>query len=79
MAPDAQDYLTFTYTRPIGRTDAAFFLRSSGNLQNWETRTEEQALVTKTLNRDATETIKLRDAVPAGEGPRFLQLKVIQQ
>lgn len=71
-----QDYLTLTFTRPIGRTDAAFYLRSSGNLQNWETLTEEQARVTKTLNRDATETIKLRDAVPAGKGPRFLQLQV---
>ncbi len=78
-ALDGQNYLTLTYTRPADRTNAAHFLRSSGDLLNWETRSEVQALVEKTVNRDATETITLRDVVPAGETPRFLQLQVIQQ
>ena len=68
------NYLVLKIKRPIGRVGIGYLAEVSADLLNWSPAVPSG---TPANNGDGTETVTLRDTVPAnGSGPRFIRLKV---
>jgi hypothetical protein len=69
------EYLTFTYTRPIGREDVAYTVQGTDDLSGtWSGATSVGAAVN---NGNGTETLTYRYPTPLSGSPRqFMRLRM---